>query len=29
MNINTYRVRQKVPETWYYIGEDMKNNDPL
>jgi hypothetical protein len=29
MNIITHRERQKIPETWYYIGEDMENNDPL
>jgi hypothetical protein len=23
MNIIAYRVRQKIPRTWYYIGEDM------
>jgi hypothetical protein len=22
MNITTYRARQKIPKTWYYIGED-------
>jgi hypothetical protein len=22
MNIIAYRVRQKIPGTWYYIGED-------
>jgi hypothetical protein len=21
MNIIAYRVRQKIPKTWYYIGE--------
>jgi hypothetical protein len=29
MNIITYRATQKIPETWYYIGEDRENNDPL
>jgi hypothetical protein len=22
MNIIAYRARQKIPRTWYYIGED-------
>jgi hypothetical protein len=22
MNIIAYRVKQKIPRTWYYIGED-------
>jgi hypothetical protein len=29
MNINAYRTRQKIPVTWYYIGEDRENNDLL
>jgi hypothetical protein len=29
MNIIAYRATQKIPETWYYIGEDRENNDPL
>jgi hypothetical protein len=29
MKIIAYRARQKVLRTWYYIGEDRENNDPL
>jgi hypothetical protein len=29
MNIIACRVRQKIPVTWYYIGEGRENNDPL
>jgi hypothetical protein len=29
MNIIAYRMRQKVPGTWYDIGEDRENHDPL
>jgi hypothetical protein len=29
MNITAYRARQKIPTTWYYIGEGREYNDPL